>query len=87
MTKYTKIWVNGTQKVLRQSYSLDRFDKRAVKNLKHTENFTPSVVFSSQGGAAQGWLQTLTVSSKTVPTGHEKVYFLKWPVHVFTKQF
>ena len=31
MTKYTKIWVNGTQKVLRQSYSLDRFDKRAVK--------------------------------------------------------
>ena len=32
MTKYTKIWVNGTQKVLRQSYSLDRFGERAVKN-------------------------------------------------------
>ena len=26
--------LNGTQKVLRQSYSLDRYDKRAVKNLK-----------------------------------------------------
>ena len=34
---------------------------------------------SSQGGAAHGWLQTLTFSSKTVPTGQEKVYFWKYP--------
>ena len=34
MMKYSKIWANGTKKVFirRQSYSLDRFDKRAVKN-------------------------------------------------------
>ena len=35
MTKYSKIWANGTKKVFirRQSYSLDRFDERAVKKL------------------------------------------------------
>jgi hypothetical protein len=32
MTEYSKIWANGRKKVLRQSYSLDRFGKRAVKN-------------------------------------------------------
>ena len=31
MTKYTKNWVNGGQNVWQQSYSLDGFDKQAVK--------------------------------------------------------
>ena len=46
MTKNSKIWANGRKKVLRQSYSLDRFGKRAVKNNQDVFNHgTPQRIF------------------------------------------